>query len=98
MVLECARQGKDGVYVDIHVVPGSKKECVDYDSFGKRLRLKIKAPAVDGKANKGVLEYFSELFGGCELTSGPTSRKKTVFIGGKTYSEVLDRLEEKVGI
>jgi len=94
MVLECVRQGKDGLYVDIHVVPGSKKEGVDYDVFSKRLRLKIKAPAVDGKANKGVLDYFSGLFGVCELTSGPTSRKKTVFIRGKTYSEVLGCLEK----
>lgn len=98
MVFECVRQGKGGVYVDIHVVPGSKKEGADYDAFGKRLKLKIKAPAVDGKANKGVLDYFSGLFGVCELTNGPMSRKKTVFIGGKTYSEVLDCLEEKAGI
>jgi uncharacterized protein len=98
MVLECVRQGKEGVYVDIHVVPGSKKECVDYDVFGKRLRLKIRAPAVDGKANKGVLEYFSGLFGVCDLVSGPASRKKTVFIGGKTYSEVLERLMGEVKV
>ena len=96
MTLECVRQGKDGVYVDIHVVPGSKKECTDYDVFGKRLRLKIRAPAVDGKANKGVLDYFSGLFGVCEMVSGPTSRKKTVFIGGRTYSDVLGCLEEIV--
>jgi uncharacterized protein (TIGR00251 family) len=96
MALECVRQGKNGAYVDIHVVPGSKKEGVDYDSFGKRLRLKIKAPAVDGKANRGVIDYFSGLFGVCDLTSGPTSRKKTVFIGGRTYSEVLSVLEKKV--
>ncbi|MFZ2456787.1 MAG: DUF167 family protein [Candidatus Altiarchaeia archaeon] len=97
MTLECIRQGKDGVYVDIHVVPGSKKEGADYDAFGKRLRLKIRAPAVDGKANKGVIEYFSGIFGVCVLASGPASRKKTVFIPGMAYSEVLGRLEEKVG-
>ena len=96
MTLGCVRQGKDGVYIDIHVVPGSKKECVDYDPFSKRLRLKIRAPAVDGKANKGVLDYFSGLFGICEMVNGPVSRKKTVFIGGRTYSEVLGLLEEKV--
>jgi uncharacterized protein len=98
MVLECVRQGRDGVYIDIHVVPGSKKEGVDYDAFGKRLHLKIKAPAVDGKANKGVLDYFSGLFGSCELVNGPASRKKTVFIRGRPYSEVLSRLEEIVGV
>jgi len=96
MTLECVRQGKDGVYVDIHVVPGSKHVGVDYDAFSKRLRLKILAPAVDGKANKGVLDYFSELFGACELANGPASRKKTVFIQGRTYLEVLGCLQEKV--
>jgi uncharacterized protein (TIGR00251 family) len=96
MALECVRQGKDGVYVDIHVVPGSKKEVVDYDAYGKRLRLKIRAPAVDGKANKGVIDYFSGLFGACDLANGPASRKKTVYIPGRAYLEVLGCLEEKV--
>jgi uncharacterized protein (TIGR00251 family) len=96
MVLECVRQGKDGVYVDIRVVPGSKREGVDYDAFGKRLRLKIKAPAVDGKANKWVLDYFSGVFGACEMASGQASRKKVIFLGGRTYSEVLGGLEKTV--
>jgi uncharacterized protein (TIGR00251 family) len=96
MAMECVRQGKDGVYVDIRVVPGSKKEGVDYDVYSKRFRLKIRAPAVDGKANKGVIDYFSGLFDVCEMVSGPVSRKKTVFIRDRTYLEVLGLLEEKV--
>ena len=96
MAIECSRQGRDGTYIDLHVVPGSKKEGVDYDEYSKRLRLKVSAPAVDGKANKSVLEYFSSLFGKCELTSGQTARKKTVLVRGRTTGEVLRVLEEKL--
>ncbi len=93
----CARQGKEGVFIDIHVVPGSKKESTDYDEYTKRLRLKIKAPAVDGKANREVLSVFSSLFGDSEIVSGVTSRKKTILVRKAGLQAVLEGLEGLVG-
>ena len=98
MALECVREGRDGVYIDLHVVPGSKRMGVDYDEYGKRLRLKVLAPAADGKANKDVIGFFSALFGECVIVSGPASRKKTVLVLGRPYAEVLSALEEKLRV
>jgi uncharacterized protein (TIGR00251 family) len=97
MVLECVRQGKEGVYIDLHVVPGSKKEGIDYDEYAKRLRLKISEPAVDGKANKAVITHFCGVLGNCELVSGQKSRKKAILVRGKQINEVLDLLEHNLG-
>lgn len=98
MAFECVREGRDGVYIDLHVVPGSKKAGIDYDEYGKRLRIKVLAPATDRKANKAVVEFFSALFGECVIVFGPTSRKKTILVRGQSYSEVLRALEEKLRV
>ncbi len=98
MALECVRAGREGVYIDLHVVPGSKKTGMDYDEYGKRLRVKVLAPAVDGKANKDVVGFFSGFFGECVIVSGHTSRKKTVLFPGRQYSEVLSVLEGKLRV
>jgi len=55
---------------------GVEKEGLDYEEYTKRLRLRISAPAADGRANKAVNDYFSRLFGSSNLVYGYTSRKK----------------------
>ena len=90
--LECIRAGNEGVFVDLHVVPGSKKESFDYDSFSKRLKVKISSQAIDGKANRQVIDIFSGFFGNCEIVSGSKSRKKTILICGLDKESVLTAL------
>ncbi|MDH4121299.1 MAG: DUF167 domain-containing protein [Deltaproteobacteria bacterium] len=50
------------------------------------LRLKVQAPAVDGKANEAVREFVADYFGAAlgrvALTQGQTSRLKTVAVQG----------------
>ncbi len=58
------------------------------DGFGEvlsgRIRLRITAPPVDGKANAHITKLFSKLFGvplrQIELVSGATARDKTLRI------------------
>jgi len=94
-MIESLRQVSGGVLVDIHVVPNSRKESVSYDEYTKKLKFKINSPAVEGKANKRLLEVLKDLFGPSEVVSGATSRNKTVLIIGKTIGEVLPVLEDK---
>ena len=84
--------------VDIHVTPNSKttKRCWGYDAFGKRLKLRISSPAVDGQANKQLTKIFSDLFGECTITSGGLSRKKTVFIKKGDITRISRVLEDKL--
>jgi len=93
MQFKALRQSKNGILIDIEVVPNSKKESMEYDEWTQRIKVKIKEPAVKGRANAGIIKKFSSLFGKCEIVSGSLSRKKTVLIYGneiETAAEILN--------
>ncbi len=77
----------------IFVQPGaSQSEIVgDYDGL---LKIKIKAPPVDGEANKEVIRFVAELLGvpknRVKLVSGEKSRRKTLEIP----DEIAERLQK----
>lgn len=79
-MLECMRETKEGVIIEIHVVPGSKSSGFSYESWEKRLKVRVSSHAIKGKANREVVAIFSELFGNCELVSGLNSRKKSLLV------------------
>ncbi len=85
------RQKNGGVLIDISVVPNSKKEGIFVE--GDTIRVRVKAPADKGKANKEVIKRLSKLFGACEMVSGASSRKKTVFVDGATIHDALRAIE-----
>jgi len=95
--MDCVKLGNLGAVIDVHVVPNSKKEGLSYDEFTKRLKVKISAQAIDGKANKRLVDYLSEIVGPCEIISGQTSRKKSVLVPGKPWGEVLSLLSANLG-
>lgn len=63
------------------------------------LKVKLKAPPVQGKANKALEEFLAELLQvskrNVQILSGETSRKKRVRIWGLDPQETLRRLEGK---
>jgi uncharacterized protein (TIGR00251 family) len=99
-ISDCLRDNKSGVLIDVTVVPGSKVECLEYDDWGKRLRVKINAPPSKGKANKRLLSFFSDFFGSpnvnCKIASGTLSRDKTIEIAGIGKEKALNLLKNKV--
>jgi len=64
------------------------------------LRVKIAAPPVEGKANRELLTFLSQLLGisqgALTITKGHTSRNKTVAASGLSQEELLKRLQRKV--
>lgn len=77
----CLRLTRDGVLLDLSVVPGAKRsEAVGLHDGA--LRLRLAAPPVDGKANDALLAWLAgEL--GCtrrevQLVRGASSRRKQV--------------------
>ncbi len=53
---------RDGIILHIKVVPrASKNEVIGI--MGDRLKVKIKAPPVDGEANAEIIRFFSKLLG-----------------------------------
>lgn len=87
-MLECVKKTKEGFNIYIHAVPCSKNTFFSYDSFSKELRVKICAPAVDGKANRELLSILKGFFGDVELKSGLNSRKKVFLVKGKSQEDV----------
>ena len=77
-----AEAAKDGGYrVRLWVQPGAKQDAVQGVVDG-RLKLKLRAPAVDNKANAALVLFLSKYWGlprsALEISAGQTGRKKTI--------------------
>jgi uncharacterized protein len=79
------------------VKPKSKVDSLSVNPDGS-LRIKIKAPPVDGKANEYLIEYLSEVFKikkkNIEIISGHTNSHKRINIveSDQQVKETLRRL------
>jgi uncharacterized protein (TIGR00251 family) len=81
--------------IQVKVLPrSSKDQIVGQDQQGI-FKLKLKAPPVQGRANKALKEFLSKRLGvaktNIEIISGERLRLKTVQISGLA-SEDVDRL------
>ena len=85
----------------VRVTPNARKNVV-VSWTEDVIRLKIKAPAVEGKANAALIEYFSELTdvprSKIEVKAGEKSRIKLIEIEGPAPDEVRARIRAQVGI
>ena len=94
-VSDASRPIDGGLEVDISVSPRSDRPGTEgIDEWRKRLIVRVKAPPLDGRANKEVEELFRKVTG-CrsEVIRGQTSRQKTVLILGNP-DDILKRLRE----
>lgn len=77
------RVNTNKIRLKIWVQPGAKKNLVD-GTQDNCLKLKIKAPAQDNKANKELTQFLAEIFNvkkrDIEIVSGQKSRKKIIEI------------------
>ena len=81
------RDDGDDVLLLLHVQPGAKRTevgGVHGEGAQARLRVRLAAPPVDGKANAELLRFLAAEFAvplrGVTLVRGGTSRQKTVRI------------------
>ena len=74
-----------GVIIRLHVQPRASATSFA-GVFGDALKLKVKAPPVDGAANEECRRFLARLFGvqrgNVALKTGASSREKTFFIKG----------------
>ena len=88
----CCKETREGVIISCHVRPGaSKTECAGL--YGESMKLTLKAPHVDGKANKELCRFFAEKCSlaksAVSLVSGETSREKRVLLAGGTLEKII---------
>lgn len=87
-VSDAARTVDGGLEVDVSVSPRSDRSGTEgVDEWRKRLIVRVKAPPLDGRANKEVEDLFRKATGcKCEIVRGQTSRQKTVLVRGDPES------------
>ena len=73
--------------LSVKVTPGSRSdEVLGFMDDGETLRIKLRAPAVDGKANKALVSFLSKRLGVAKssitILRGEKSRLKRVEICG----------------
>jgi hypothetical protein len=93
---------ENGVLIlNLHLQPkASKDEWVGL--HGERLKLRITAPPVDGKANQHLISWLAKEFGvsktACVLICGETGRQKKVAIHSPQRFPILpDDLNFSIG-
>ena len=71
--------------LDLHVQPGAKRSEFAGE-HGGRMKLRLAAPAVEGKANQALVEFLAGYFGvakrNVRIAAGLKSRQKRVIIDG----------------
>ena len=71
--------------LDLHVQPGAKRSEFAGE-HGGRMKLRLAAPAVEGKANEALVEFLADYFGvpkrNVRIAAGLKSRQKRVIVDG----------------
>jgi len=82
--------------IQIQIHPSAKKNEVLRFQDGVWY-LKIAAPPVEGKANKELIEFLSEILGVSKsritIDKGITSRRKLIVVEGMTDAEVTKQFQ-----
>jgi len=78
------RQENDKILkIRVRVVPRAKKECISEE--GGNFKVYVRAPAIDNKANKALIEVLARYFNikkrNIRIVRGEKSREKIVEIG-----------------
>ena len=83
--------------LDVRVQPGAKRDGVDGTLADGRLKIRLRARAVEGAANDALVEFVAERVGvprrAVRILAGERSRMKTLEIDGVDAREARERLE-----
>ena len=91
------RETAQGPAFNVKVHPRARKNAIT-GAVGGAVKLALTAPPVDGKANQAVVEFFADFFqiprSSVTITSGATSRLKTVRITGIAAEQLRQKLAQ----
>jgi uncharacterized protein len=84
----------------VRVTPNARTNAVA--ACGEEVRLKIRAPAVEGKANAALIEYLSELTGvprsKIRIKIGEKGRTKIIEVDGPSPDEIWARINDAIKV
>lgn len=71
--------------IAVHVVPNAPKTIL-VGRYGDAIKIKVRAPAVEGRANEELIRFLTESLGlprhGARVLRGEKSREKIVIVEG----------------
>lgn len=92
--------GENSLNIQVQIQPGSSKDQI-IGLHNGRLKIKISAPPVDGKANQNLIEFIAKALGvsksKIDIVKGRTSKLKTLKISGidqQSFSLLLNKYRE----
>ena len=88
------RPAADGVSLAVRAQPGAKRTAITGlygEGSAEQLRIAVKAPALEGRANEALIEFLAKTFGiaksAVRLSAGELSRNKVFLLRGLGLSE-----------
>jgi len=98
-LLNAIHWNKNGVTIDLFVLPGSKRNGLKgYNLWRKRIEVALKAQAEKGKANEELITLFEEYLNikkkRINIIKGSGSRVKTIFVESEEPEVVVEYLKE----
>jgi uncharacterized protein len=76
------------VILDLHVQPGASRSEFAGE-HGGRIKVRLAAPPVEGRANDALVEFLADYFEvprrNVRITAGLKSRRKRVIVEGATW-------------
>lgn len=91
-----------GVALDVDVVPGAAASVfpAGFNAWRKRLEARVRAPPEGGEANAELAALVADVLGvpgaRVSVTSGHTSRRKTLTVAGAARDAIIARISERL--
>ncbi len=93
------RATKAGVTLAVRVQPGAKKTAITGvygESASSQLKIAVRAPPIEGRANSALIAFIAELFelprNKVELVTGELSRSKVFLLRGVSFEKAMAKL------
>lgn len=82
--------------IRVRVIPNASRSEV-VGRIGSTVRVKVAAPAIDGKANAELVDFLSDFFEvrnrGVKIVRGQKGKEKTIEISGRPEEELEEVME-----
>ena len=86
--------------LSLHVQPGARHGGI-VGTHGDRLKVAVRAPAVDGRANEALLDLLADALGlprrALHIRSGANARDKRVLIEAEAPGPLIEALRALAG-
>ncbi len=96
MTVNCLSKTKDGVFLHVIASPRASRSEIT-GIYQNRCKIRVKAPPVDGEANKALITFLSKFFKlpkrQIVLQRGSTGKQKTFLLAGLSLETAKDTLE-----